>query len=1706
METPEQLRVAGGDICACLDDKDIDTLLAERKDGSFPRAVLPARWFYEFRTGQRTASRLRSDVSSRLREMGPELGRIYMPVHIRHHWLLVVVKVTGGNWILEVYDSAASVVTRVTLAPLLLELFPRAQITFCPSPRQRRGSNECGLFVVCNVLAHLAGKDDWFGRETADLSSLRRGVTASQFLFGQTYRHNPYGGTVTRVFTQTDVKKEGPQRVPHTTSEIDNGGRTIGQCRCEVRCRGVCAVDIAKSRPRGGLGAEEACDVLSTAVPSIAQDSKRVVREGAPKTKELHTVNDGPCHRNGGGPKQQEQVEKSVVDVDEIVDTVQGRMEEVYAAEARVKEARAQQAPGEMIDTCVLDFLMERTIAEVQERSRIRLGATTNRGRAKPPKGNQTDRTIYVQPLCHNEHFVLLVCLFPKKSAHPDEVRIYDSLRNYHTAERDQIARRIAGAEEVREVYSGPQARNDCAFHCLRALRLVLFEVFLHQAKIPWDRHQAMQLALTHYERELEAKQRALQRELEDSTPTQQTGKPVSVGSGSRQLNPMAPAFYPGNLERTGEGGKSMSDEAAIEVLRYLHPGAQVVVSWAFVGQPSVYRWVGTVYEPRGRKEKRVWPVQYEIVDTEQERSTVQSQLPRPFDYKGWPVTIVGITPCKEKTPAPEEMSRAVRPPNLQSMGVSREEPKGPGDQKPPTYAATMTKMQPAEVLMTAGRDERRDSSPGPTRPATAPRPAITLSVTPPMMSPSPPPSPKIENKKAQPQQAAATAETAIALRREAHGVGITPLIDNGDTLPGVDGSREEDEELVMMAYPVSHLDGEKAGLNAGVQQCASLRFRDLRRALGAATPTIHPVARKALTDATRNEHARVLGMLARAPNNYDAWPLGRALLEVLSRERISRRWKWTTAQKKAATTQGTLRMLPLYREAAAIDLTKDAEWASGLKYFGMRAKEEVPRAVRPMNHTHARDAVRLAETAKVKVAIALSWLVAGRVGDILELRAEDVSYDPNTKMVSLTYRRGKTVSRRGPYSVHSEVTEEWAQLFATFFGKSAPRPFAGVKVADVTKALRRVDPALEARSIRRGAIQTMAVSGVPDEVLIMFSGHATIGMLHRYLQWGSVGSVKKNLMAAAARELTKPAKAIKGGGAVHVAEENRKPRFLQFLGKEMPPSSDLAKWLGERVDTRGWPLHVKPVSGAVNLYKLQDLPMGTETRARLEEGTRWLRSTGPYEELLQTRKYIRGSEQSIIRLNRKDMDGCIASGKFELAEPTTCENAVGARIFTRAEQNKRRRRPLLEPHINDKFQSRPGVRLPLATDIEQCVRRFRGGSACILDFASWYDQLPLSEQVRAYFGAPHRGKVVVPKTLPMGFRMSCRIAQNVTLALVDKCGDGLDVAIQCYIDNILIIGKNDEDVQEAERRVRQRAALVGAIFNAEVIHSRGKFEFLGVEYDLEHATAGVTAKSRSQLQRIRSRLEQVIGASCGPMIDLRAAKRAVAAVYGTAIFCSRVAGRTLARDFWPLRYLREMEGATHWDEWSAKAPMMRRDTATQLLRWLREIGETAPRNLIIDERPVDAVVFVDASANAWGAVCVEEGRVTTMAGPWQHPERMWSSVAAEPRAMWEAVRNCKHNRWRKIVIVTDHDPLVWAAQRGYGKAYEYNRTLLKLQSTRLEIDVVFVPGSANPADEPSRGKSVNMQKVATALQMIRAETGEKRGRGGDLCGRSDPR
>ena len=1056
-----------------------------------------------------------------------------------------------------------------------------------------------------------------------------------------------------------------------------------------------------------------------------------------------------------------------------------------------------------------------------------------------------------------------------------------------------------------------------------------------------------------------------------------------------------------------------------------------------------------------------------------------------------------------------EEEAAAVGP-QLRTYGLS---PDRPGHQSPPSYAesiAAQASTDRARIGPTGRRDDEgggqvnyvnREADVtrgGPTRtedPALRIRPATTLAFIPDWWRP--------EDETAAIPEARLPPNTendaVRALVRGARPIREAATTDHQHPREEIEtfAAAEPDlaEECMTLADPLqgAALPAPPGG-NIQQRVAALWTLGEVKAAISRPPAKPHPVAAKALTAGTRGAHRRALEFVSRIATNYDQTRAARAILEALVRGKEARRWKWATVLKYSASIQGATKLLPMYVEHPSIEISEDVEWRQGLRYISMRTREEAPRAVLAVTHATIEQGCALESHGLTRAALMLTWLVAGRVGDILGLNRCDVGYEDRTGTVTVTYRRGKTIARRGPYAVHSQVPENWRPVFAGLpLDNRDSKLFAGVKVSGVTAAIRRADARAEARSIRRGALQVMAESGIDEPTLLLFSGHTSLATLRRYLQWGAIGSEKKRVMRDAARKLyggeeptrTAPARltsCTQRTAGERTSSQERRPRFLSFLGVEAPSGKEFVRMRGEEAKEAktALPLHLKDVVPQVTWERLSRLDLPEKLRTLAQNSFRWTDNVALYD---VRNSHQRPPERSNIRFSDEDQAEMVERGK--LGWSTRPEYGGGANGFPRNEYDKKRRRPIWEPFANDAITDVPTV---IFRSIHERHRRIAGSRYAIArDFAAYYDQFPITEEVSQVLGAPVGGKWLVPKTLPMGLRSSCAVAQVATWCMTHSTEVGA-TKTESYIDNVLFHGPEAADVEASHAAFLQRCDIGGAQLNEDGAELCTAFEYLGEAYDLATQTRSVSTKNRAKLQTVQQFLAGV---------DRRhkradVSKREFAAIVGIALYAAQVFGQNAAGASATMRYFRRIASTTHWDEWERRIQIPA-EVTKDAERWVTRLLSTAPVP-IWEERPAaDATIIMDACESGWSAICVSSGGVETVEGRWPgNGDRYDLSVISEPRAIWLSLCRFVRPEWRNIVVVTDHEAMVLAANALAPKGYEYGEVLRKTQETypRLRVDYAHIAGTENPMDGPSRGAAFTEENIRQA-QTIAAAVSE---------------
>ena len=237
--------------------------------------------------------------------------------------------------------------------------------------------------------------------------------------------------------------------------------------------------------------------------------------------------------------------------------------------------------------------------------------------------------------------------------------------------------------------------------------------------------------------------------------------------------------------------------------------------------------------------------------------------------------------------------------------------------------------------------------------------------------------------------------------------------------------------------------------------------------------------------------------------------------------------WRWSTTAKHAGTLLGAWGRLHHYAAPGTVAqelvdwrLSDHATWRDAMRHISKEAKAEAvksPVAVSKKQIALLLRRLRARDNNRLHALALLTWLSCARVGDAAQLRSDEVFLD-NKGNVDFHFRRGKGVTARGPYTVHSALdprSDDFRALRAFLDGATGGWLFPSKSELDrkrwgiaLREELRQIDPTLEQRSFRRGAIQCLAQDPkVTDETIIRFTGHTNMKMLMRYLNWGAVGA-----------------------------------------------------------------------------------------------------------------------------------------------------------------------------------------------------------------------------------------------------------------------------------------------------------------------------------------------------------------------------------------------------------------------------------------------------------------------------------------------------------------------------------------------------------------------------------------------------------------------
>jgi len=306
-----------------------------------------------------------------------------------------------------------------------------------------------------------------------------------------------------------------------------------------------------------------------------------------------------------------------------------------------------------------------------------------------------------------------------------------------------------------------------------------------------------------------------------------------------------------------------------------------------------------------------------------------------------------------------------------------------------------------------------------------------------------------------------------------------------------------------------------------------AIKFSVIRNFNLAAPKTLKLVDR-GLSAGTRQAHRRVLREIVNLPSGFDHLDLDVAILEHYYRKKGERQWKWSMLSKELSNVAGALRRIRIYDphfEPISLPLASMPAWVDATKAVRKMKAQEHPKQAQIIQWAQVEAFLQNPEVPEVvKQQVFICWLVAGRLGDVLQLRTEDITLDlvrPASfdqlhltgEALSFKFVRGKGPQLTGQaYTVHTSIMPELKPLIQSILDRAGQKgwiwEFSSAaersKQMDlVNHFLKQLDPGLTTRSIRRGAVQHLAEAGYPLADLRKITHHSSDEMLRIYLDMG---------------------------------------------------------------------------------------------------------------------------------------------------------------------------------------------------------------------------------------------------------------------------------------------------------------------------------------------------------------------------------------------------------------------------------------------------------------------------------------------------------------------------------------------------------------------------------------------------------------------------
>ena len=203
-------------------------------------------------------------------------------------------------------------------------------------------------------------------------------------------------------------------------------------------------------------------------------------------------------------------------------------------------------------------------------------------------------------------------------------------------------------------------------------------------------------------------------------------------------------------------------------------------------------------------------------------------------------------------------------------------------------------------------------------------------------------------------------------------------------------------------------------------------------------------------------------------------------------------------------------------------------------------------------------------------------------------------------------------------------------------------------------------------------------------------------------------------------------------------------------------------------------------------------------------------------------------------RMSTSQVQDLLRVGIIEPIHPDTIQ--FYCNVFTIAETEKLRL--IIEPRDLNRHFTYPKVHIP---NINQMIEMIRDSTHLFqLDLACFFYQIPLSPQIRPFFGCMFGEKTFQLTCLPMGFVASVYVAQKIA-SLLNNC-ERPRLSMN-YIDNIFGGATSERDALGFRLQVEIKANALGLAIKDGSRENGQMMDILGINCDAKGKTVRLSSK-----------------------------------------------------------------------------------------------------------------------------------------------------------------------------------------------------------------------------------------------------------------------